>query len=163
MEDGRKNDRDKLDYTLLDPELINEFNKYVDVLLPGSTRALFASNPKDRALLMYEVSPMVDNRMYMLAAATVYVACGLSLKTNILRIMQYGAEKYANHNWKLVRPIDRYLAAGYRHLKGGTNEEDCNQPHLAHFCCNMLMMRWFERNGIRLERDQVNDKAKTLM
>ena len=95
---------------------------------------------------------MVRNRLYIAAAAAVMLEMNIGFD-NIIRIYMGGAKKYAPHNWKKVRPVDRYLAAAYRHIRFDENTDDFGGPHLAYFCWNMIALRWFERHGIRMECD----------
>lgn len=66
-------------------------------------------------------------------------------------ILQYGASKYAPKNWQgLENAKGRYLDALYRHLqeyaKGNPTDDESGQSHLAHACCNLLFLMWFNNN-----------------
>ncbi len=66
----------------------------------------------------------------------------------IVKVLTYGANKYAPNNWKLVQePIDRYKAATLRHLSAYMQGEELDQesglPHLAHAGTNILFLLSF--------------------
>jgi len=59
-------------------------------------------------------------------------------------IASQGAKKYADENWRKVRPGSRYVAAALRHLVAFMQGEDCDQDpltgnhHLAHVAINAM-------------------------
>lgn len=65
----------------------------------------------------------------------------------VVDILTYGAEKYADDNWKFVPDKEkRYFAAGMRHLvawkEGEKNDKESGKPHLAHAICCLLFLLW---------------------
>jgi hypothetical protein len=64
--------------------------------------------------------------------------------------MTFGAEKYEDHNWKLVEP-ERFLGAMIRHLvhhfKGKVIDDDSGLPTLSHLACDALFLLWHHLNG----------------
>jgi hypothetical protein len=67
----------------------------------------------------------------------------------IVRVLEYGARKYAVDNWQLVQdPQRRYFDAATRHLIAWEREEDTDAesglPHLAHAACCLLFLLHFE-------------------
>ncbi len=60
------------------------------------------------------------------------------------KILAYGAQKYAAHNWRKVNDRARYTGATLRHLfaymAGEDNDPESGQPHLAHVATNALFM-----------------------
>jgi len=67
----------------------------------------------------------------------------------IVRVLTHGAGKYAPENWKHVKDArNRYYAAAKRHIEdwweGGTNDEETGIHLLAHACCCLLFLMWFE-------------------
>jgi hypothetical protein len=69
---------------------------------------------------------------------------------DIVKVLQYGAIKYAPNNWKDVKnPVSRYFAAAMRHLtarlRGEVNDPESGLPHLAHAGCCLLFMAWVDK------------------
>ena len=79
----------------------------------------------------------------------------LPLKTveDIVKVMTYGAKKYAPNNWKLVEPKERYLAAALRHItawqSGEIIDPESGLPHLAHALTSLLFLHWKDNNAIK--------------
>lgn len=70
---------------------------------------------------------------------------------DVVDILTFGAEKYAPNNWQKVdNAKSRYLAATFRHLvswiKGDKTDKESGKSHLAHACCNILFLMWFDRH-----------------
>lgn len=67
---------------------------------------------------------------------------------DIVKVMTYGAKKYAPDNWKLVTPKERYLAAAFRHIvewkKGSTIDLESGLPHLAHALCSLMFLHYLD-------------------
>lgn len=86
----------------------------------------------DDAKLMYELVPP-------------------SALEGLVRILTYGAQKYAPENWRKVRPVERYYAALMRHLeavrKGEWLDPESGMPHMDHVMCNAMFLRelWKEQ------------------
>ena len=69
----------------------------------------------------------------------------------IVQILSYGSEKYADNNWQLVENgKERYYAAMMRHLvswrKGKQRDDESNLNHLAHAACNLLFLMWLDNH-----------------
>lgn len=67
----------------------------------------------------------------------------------IIKVLMFGAKKYARDNWKNVEPYDiRYYNATLRHLtawkKGEQTDSETNINHLAHAGTCILFMLWKE-------------------
>jgi len=64
----------------------------------------------------------------------------------IVRVLTYGAEKYAPDNWKMVEPKERYFSALLRHVvawrKGEKLDPETGISHLAHAGCNLLFLMY---------------------
>lgn len=62
---------------------------------------------------------------------------------SIIDVLEYGAKKYSEDNWKKVEHA-RYLDAAYRHMLAYTSGEiidrETSMPHLAHAMCCLLFM-----------------------
>jgi len=67
----------------------------------------------------------------------------------VVRVLTFGAKKYAPNNWQIVDSAkDRYYAALLRHIKawrcGESIDPDSGLFHLAHVACNAIFLLWFE-------------------
>ena len=72
----------------------------------------------------------------------------------IVKVLEFGAQKYARDNWKLVANAEqRYLAAAFRHLvafnKGEREDPETGLSHLAHAGCCLLFLMALEKNTKR--------------
>jgi len=66
----------------------------------------------------------------------------------IVRVLMFGAKKYAVDNWKVVPDARRrYLDAAFRHLAafsdGEKDDPESGLSHLAHAGCCILFLLWF--------------------
>ena len=63
----------------------------------------------------------------------------------VVKILTFGAQKYAPYNWMKVRPIYRYYGALLRHLEavrtGEWLDQESGFPHLDHVMCNVTFLR----------------------
>jgi hypothetical protein len=66
----------------------------------------------------------------------------------IVKVLEFGAAKYARDNWKKVE-ADRYVKAAFRHLvaysQGEQNDKESGMPHLAHLGCCVLFLLSLEK------------------
>ena len=66
----------------------------------------------------------------------------------IVKVLEFGAAKYARDNWKKVE-ADRYVKAAFRHLiaysQGEENDQESGMPHLAHLGCCVLFLLSLEK------------------
>lgn len=87
----------------------------------------------------------------------------LDVVKDVVKVLTYGAKKYAPDNWKLIdNPYDRYFAAAMRHLSdyrayGEKLDKDSGLPHLAHAMCCLIFLSWFEKHN------KVNTKSVTTI
>jgi len=69
----------------------------------------------------------------------------------LVKIITYGANKYAPNNWQKVER-DRYIAALYRHVEswrmGETSDEESSHHHLAHAMCNVMFLLWKDMHNV---------------
>ena len=67
----------------------------------------------------------------------------------VIRVLMYGAKKYAPDNWKHVEPKERYYSAALRHItawrEGERLDKESGLSHLAHAICCLLFLLWKER------------------
>jgi hypothetical protein len=70
----------------------------------------------------------------------------------IIRVMMFGAKKYARGNWKHVKPAHRYISAAYRHLNvwcdGDATDSETGFSHLWHAGCCLIFCIWLEIKGL---------------
>lgn len=63
-------------------------------------------------------------------------------------ILEFGARKYAEDDWKSIEP-KRFEAAAMRHLneyrKGYMLDPETAKSHLAHAACNLMFLHYLER------------------
>ena len=64
---------------------------------------------------------------------------------DVVRVLDFGAKKYARDNWKHVDDAhNRYLAAAFRHLsayaQGEQTDAETGLNHMAHAACCVLFM-----------------------
>jgi hypothetical protein len=70
----------------------------------------------------------------------------------IVRVLAFGARKYAPNSWQQVKDAKRrYTAAMRRHQVAIDAGEECDAdsslPHIYHIACNAMFLSWFEKNG----------------
>lgn len=62
----------------------------------------------------------------------------------IIEVLEYGANKYSDHNWKKCEDPVRYFTAAMRHLtawiRGERLDQESGLPHLAHAGCCVLFL-----------------------
>lgn len=67
----------------------------------------------------------------------------------VVKVLEFGAKKYAVDNWKQIDP-QRYKDAAMRHLvtilEGEWLDEESQLPHAAHCICCLLFIIWFKLN-----------------
>lgn len=67
-----------------------------------------------------------------------------------VRVLMFGANKYARENWKKVENGEqRYLAAGFRHmlasLEGQEFDQETGIRHTAHVMVNLMFAEWLRK------------------
>ena len=70
----------------------------------------------------------------------------------IVKVLDFGAKKYARDNWKHVQDAEqRYMAAAFRHMtayaKGQAYDPETGASHLAHLGCCVLFMLALEQQA----------------
>jgi hypothetical protein len=83
-----------------------------------------------------------------------------SVVESVVKVLEYGAQKYSPENWKRVEnPEDRYFSAAMRHLiawqEGDPADPESGLSHLAHAACCVLFLLWFENNSRRKSLDVI--------
>ena len=70
----------------------------------------------------------------------------------IMKVLDYGANKYERDNWKKPHDTNRTLSSLLRHvfafMRGEFTDEESGHSHLAHAGCCIIMLMWHtnERN-----------------
>jgi hypothetical protein len=84
----------------------------------------------------------------------------------VARVMEFGARKYADHNWRKGTKWGRYIGAALRHtfawMTGESNDPETGLNHLAHAICCLMFVLTYEktkvgeddRAGIPAEREK---------
>ncbi len=76
----------------------------------------------------------------------------------VVKVLEFGAEKYARDNWQNVMPRDRYEKAALRHRIAYQNGEkydpESGLHHLAHEACCCLFTMWYD------EHDEVEENER---
>lgn len=80
----------------------------------------------------------------------------------VVDILNFGAEKYGENNWKRVKDgRRRYFAATLRHLslwrQGETWDKESGANHLAHAVCSAAMCLWHDN---RYQRKVISDAER---
>ncbi len=133
MDGGKKSDTGKVPMDLLPAEALLE-------LLPDEGPVIglikFAEGGGSSSLVdaLHEVGPDIW--------ATLYEAS---------KVLDFGAKKYAAHNWRLGMKWSRLIAAALRHYsahaQGQEKDPETGLPHLAHFSCCVLFLLAYTLNG----------------
>lgn len=73
----------------------------------------------------------------------------------IARVLKFGANKYAEHNWRAGFEWSRPLAAAMRHITAFNDGEDCDPEsglsHLAHAGCCIMFLLEFQKTHPELD------------
>lgn len=67
----------------------------------------------------------------------------------VVRVLEFGAQKYSIDNWKYVEPKTRYTDALLRHtiayIRGEKNDPETGISHLAHAICCAFFTLWRDK------------------
>lgn len=70
----------------------------------------------------------------------------------VVKVLTFGAQKYADRNWENGISYGRLFAATMRHLwefvKGNRTDPETGLHHLAHAACDVLFLLTYERRGM---------------
>jgi hypothetical protein len=76
----------------------------------------------------------------------------------VAKVLQFGARKYAPHNWKKGLEYTRLLAAIERHTLAIKSGEDIDlesgEPHVYHLACTTMFLAWHMKN-----RQDLDDRS----
>ena len=70
----------------------------------------------------------------------------------VVRVLEFGAKKYAAHNWQKGMEWTRMYDAARRHLEAWQRGEDTDPesgiPHIAHAICCLMFLLEYQRFGV---------------
>lgn len=73
----------------------------------------------------------------------------------MVRVLEFGASKYAKHNWKKGLPYTETCESMLRHIyafmEGEDNDPESGQSHIGHIMCNALFLSYFIKNNPELD------------
>lgn len=76
----------------------------------------------------------------------------LNVLSDVVKVLMFGAKKYAPDNWKKVQPKERYFDACIRHLSAWQSGEQADKEtgisHLAHAICCLIFLLWKEQDAV---------------
>ena len=70
-------------------------------------------------------------------------------------VLKFGANKYADHNWRRGFKFSRLIAACFRHLlaimRGEDIDPESGLPHVDHLSCSVMFLAWHLKNKPELD------------
>ena len=93
-----------------------------------------------------------------------YDLVNAAAEEDVVRVLTYGARKYAPDNWKKVKHARRrYLGALLRHLRARFRSEaldpETKLPHLAHAACCLMFLQGLDAEGVKDDSEPCGDDA----
>jgi len=80
----------------------------------------------------------------------------------MIKVLMYGAKKYAPHNWKKGLVKEEILESMQRHLAALLDGEDSDPesglPHIGHIQCNAMFYSYFTKGGDNEETERSVNK-----
>lgn len=77
------------------------------------------------------------------------------------KVLEFGAIKYAEHNWRKGIQYSRLISAAMRHLNAINQGEDLDPetglPHAAHLSCCAMFLTWMMKH-----RTDMDDRWKSI-
>lgn len=93
---------------------------------------------------MVESGSKYDNNKPSMALIDADFLLGLA------KVLDFGKEKYAAHNWRGGISFSRLISAAYRHLgainKGEDLDSESSLPHVYHLACCVMFLSWMMEN-----------------
>jgi len=77
----------------------------------------------------------------------------------INKVLEFGAKKYAAHNWKLgtgfkySRILNSLLRHIFAYMRGEDNDPESGLSHLAHAGCNIVFLLYYNRYKDKFNND----------
>lgn len=73
----------------------------------------------------------------------------------MVRVLEFGATKYSDHNWQKGLPVTEICESLKRHLdafmEGEDNDPESGKSHIGHIQCNALFLSWMMNNKPQLD------------
>ncbi len=73
----------------------------------------------------------------------------------MVQVLEYGAIKYAPHNWRKGLSVTEICESLKRHLdafmEGEDNDPESTLSHIGHIQCNALFLSWMMKNKPELD------------
>lgn len=73
----------------------------------------------------------------------------------MVRVLEFGANKYSEHNWKKGLPVVEICESLKRHLDAFMEGEDLDPEsglsHVGHIQCNAMFLSWMLKNRPELD------------
>ncbi len=70
-------------------------------------------------------------------------------------VLKFGADKYADHNWRRGFKFSRLIAACFRHLlaimRGEDVDPESGLPHVHHLSCSVMFLAWHLKHKPELD------------
>lgn len=87
----------------------------------------------------------------------------------LVRVLEFGANKYARDNWKKGLDLQEILDSTQRHLAAMIDGEEFDKestlPHSGHIMCNMMFFQYFKDRQIKENnefRERVVEEAGSV-
>ena len=75
-----------------------------------------------------------------------------AMRTEVARVLEFGANKYAAHNWRKGMSWSRLVGSALRHLeaygRGEIADPETGYSHLGHLGCNLMFLITYQREGL---------------
>jgi hypothetical protein len=86
----------------------------------------------------------------------------------MVRVLEFGAKKYAPNNWKKGMPITEIYDSLMRHMialmSGEDNDPESGLPHIGHIQCNVMFMAHVLKNHPEFDdRELSPEETKKFM
>lgn len=73
----------------------------------------------------------------------------------MVRVLEFGANKYGNKNWQKGLPVMEICESLKRHLdafmEGEDNDKESGISHIGHIQCNAMFLQWMVENKPQLD------------
>lgn len=80
---------------------------------------------------------------------------------DLVRVLEFGAQKYAPNNWKKGLKTTKITESMLRHIFALLNGEDVDQesglPHTGHILCNAMFLSYMIKNRPDLDDRKTNN------